>query len=186
MSTATTTTRTSSLPMIGGWAATIGGLTITALGIVGAVWPDSAEAPWFAVAGAAAILLALGLGGMRVAVKDVPTAYRALLFSEVTMLLFALAHFYAVVDVDTAIPLFSGFMLLSAIGLTIAGVAVLRARIWPDRRRFALLATGIWPALTIPAGAAAGDIPHFTAIAVWGLLWTTLGAILLNTGVRHP
>jgi hypothetical protein len=187
MSTATTTTApTSSLPMIGGWAATIGGLTITALGIVGAVWPDSADAPWFAVAGVAALLLALGLGGLRVAVRDVPTAYRALLFSTVTTFLFALAHFYAVVDVDKALPLFSAFMLLTAIGMTVAGVAVLRARIWPDRRRFALLAAGIWPALTIPAGAALGDIPHFTAIAVWGLLWTTLGAILLNTGVRHP
>jgi hypothetical protein len=185
MSTATTTVGTP-LPTIGGWSAAIGGLALTVLGIVAAVKPGVAAAPWFAIAGVAAFLLAIGLAGMRAAVKDVRTAYRALTFSTITMTLFALAHFYAVVDEDKAIPFFSAFLLLSAIGLTVAGAAVLRARIWPDRRRFALLATGIWPALTIPAGAALGDVPHFTAIAVWGLLWTTLGAILLNTGVRHP
>jgi hypothetical protein len=186
MSTATTTTVGTPLPTIGGWAASIAGLAVTVLGIVAAVKPDVADAPWFAIAGVAALVLSIGLAGLRTAVQDVRTASRALTFSTVTMVLFGLSHFYAVVDVDKAIPLFSAFMLLTAIGMTVAGVAVLRARIWPDRRRFALLAAGIWPALTIPAGAALGDIPHFTAIAVWGLLWTTLGAILLNTGVRHP
>jgi hypothetical protein len=34
------------------------------------------------------------------------------------------------------------------------------------------------PILTIPAGAALGDIPHFLAIAVWGLCWIALGVSL--------
>ncbi|WP_343981076.1 hypothetical protein [Kribbella koreensis] len=104
----------------------------------------------------------------------------------VTAVLFGLAHFYAIADDQRALPFFSVFMVLTAVALIVAGVAVLRTRIWPDGRRFALLAAGVWPLATVPAGAALGDVPHFTAIAVWGLLWTTLGAILLNTGVRHP
>ncbi|GAA3589676.1 hypothetical protein [Kribbella ginsengisoli] len=158
--TITTTTTATPLPTIGGWSAAIGGLAITVLGVIAAVQPDTAGPAWFAVAGAAAVLFAGGLSGLRIAVRDVRTAYRALTVSI--------------------------FMVLTAVALIVAGVAVLRTRIWPDGRRFALLAAGVWPLATIPAGAALGDVPHFTAIAVWGLLWTTLGAILLNTGVRHP
>jgi hypothetical protein len=186
MSITTTTTVATPLPTIGGWAAAIGGLAITVLGVVAAVQPDTAGSLWFAGAGVAALLFSGGLYGLRIAVRDVRTAYRALTVANFSAVLFGLAHFYAIADADRALPFFSVFMVLTAIALIVAGVAVLRARIWPDGRRFALLAAGVWPLVTIPAGAALGDVPHFTAVAVWGLLWTTLGAILLNTGVRHP
>jgi hypothetical protein len=94
------------------------------------------------------------------------------------MTLFALAHFFAVVDQDRAIPFFSACMRLSALGLIVAGIAILRARLWSAPARVLPLLTGLWP-LTIPIGLALGDIPHFVAIALWGVCWTTLGALLV-------
>jgi hypothetical protein len=60
----------------------------------------------------------------------------------------------------------------------VAGVAVLRAGSWPGWRRGALLACGLPPITVIPLGAALGDIPHFSAIAVWGICWVLLGVAI--------
>jgi hypothetical protein len=89
--------------------------------------------------------------------------------------LFALAHVYTLVDVDTAILLFSVVLVVAAVALIVAGIAL--ARTWRGPGRFVPLLCGVWPLATIPAGAALGDLPHFGAIAVWGLCWVAFGAL---------
>jgi hypothetical protein len=59
--------------------------------------------------------------------------------------------------------------MLSALGLTVAGVALVRAK-----RSVLTLVTGLWP-LTVPIGLALGGVAHFLAIALWGVCWTALG-----------
>jgi hypothetical protein len=182
----TTTTALESTVRTSGWSAGAGGLTITALGVFGALRPDDVGGLWFAITAVAVLLVVGGLFGLRQAVADVQAARRALAATIVTMVLFALAHLYAVIDADRAIPIFSLFMVLSSAGLIVAGVGVLRARVWSGARRFLPLVCGIWPLATIPAGAAIADVPHFLAIAGWGLCWLAVGRVLLGTGVRHP
>jgi len=97
------------------------------------------------------------------------------------MTLFALAHFYAVADQDRAIPIFSACLMLSALGLIVAGVAIVRAGLWNRGLRLLPLIVGVWP-LTIPIGLALGDVPHFAAIALWGVWWVALACSLLD---RH-
>ncbi|MFI5693039.1 hypothetical protein ACIA58_14425 [Kribbella sp. NPDC051586] len=180
MSTITTTARSALRPL--GWTTIVGGLGIVAAGAVAAVDANVADSAWFGFAGASALLATAGVLGLRRAVA-VPLARKALGAVAVTMTLFALAHFYAVADQDRAIPFFSACMMLSALGLIVAGVAILRARLWSGAARALPLVTGLWP-LTIPIGLALGDVPHFVAIALWGVCWTALGRLLLYLSDR--
>lgn len=102
----------------------------------------------------------------------------ALAVAGAGMALFALAHVYTLVDADTAILLFSVFLVVLALGMVVAGVAL--ARVWCGPARFVPLLCGVWPLATIPAGAAIGDLPHFGAIAVWGLCWVAFGVLALT------
>jgi hypothetical protein len=169
----------------GGPAAAIGGLMLVVLGVIGAFWPAAASAPWFVAAGVAAALLVVAILGLRARAADIPVARHALAAAAVAMTLFALAHFYALVDQDLAILLFSVFMVLTALATIVAGVAILRAGTDQGWRRVVPLVCGVWPILTIPAGAALGDIPHFLAIAVWGMCWIALGVSLTQPARRR-
>ncbi|MFD3399403.1 hypothetical protein ACFWUU_01925 [Kribbella sp. NPDC058693] len=173
--TTITTTHTALRPLA--WTTIVGGLGIVAAGTVAAIDANIADSTWFAFAGASALLSTAGVLGLRRATTAVPLAHKALSAVAVTMTLFALAHFYAVADQDKAIPFFSAFMMLSALGLTIAGIAILRARLWSGAARALPLITGLWP-LTIPIGLALGDVPHFIAITLWGVCWTAVGSLL--------
>jgi hypothetical protein len=155
-------------------AAVPGGLIIAVLGALAAVAPTAAEGVWwFLVAAVAAALLCVAILGLRSRVDGV--ARLALAVAGVGMALFALAHVYTLVDVDTAILLFSVFLVVLALGLVVAGIAL--ARTWRGPGRFVPLLCGVWPLATIPAGAALGDVPHFGAIAVWGLCWVAFGVL---------
>ena len=69
----------------------------------------------------------MGILGLRARSVDVAVTRWALAAAAVAMTLFALAHFYALVDEDVAILLFSVFMVLTSIGMIVAGVAILRS-----------------------------------------------------------
>ena len=166
-----------------GWTTVVGGLGVTAAGVVAAIDANVADSVWFGFAGASVLLVTPGVVGLRRAASDVRVARTALGAVAVTMTLFGLAHFYAVVDQDRAIPFFSAFMLLSALGLVVAGIAIVRARRWRPTVRALPLVTGLWP-LTIPIGLAIGDVPHFVAIAIWGVCWTAVGRTLLEGDPR--
>ena len=167
-------------------AAFVGGLTITVLGAAAAISADIVGGGWFAAAGCAALLLVVAILGLRRAVDQRRTAPIALATAAVTMTLFALAHFYALVDQDIAIALFSMSMVLAALSLIVAGIAAVRTRVGTPLQRAVLLFNGVWPIATIPAGAAIGDLPHFLAIAVWGVGWVVAGASLLAQASPSP
>jgi len=165
-----------------GATATLGGLIITGLGLVATASADAVGGAWFVVAGLAALMLVVGVLGLRAELPGLPVARGALAFAAVALTAFGLAHFSALVDEDLAILLFSVFMVLAAIGMIVAGVALLRSGTGDARTGWLPLACGVWPVATIPAGAAIGDVPHFLAITVWGLLWTAFGIGLVTAG----
>jgi hypothetical protein len=67
---------------------------------------------------------------------------------------------------------------LAGLGLTLTGIAVLRARRWRGWRRFVPLLCGLYPFLVmIPAFAAVGG-PNFWAIGGWGVPLALLGMAL--------
>lgn len=168
-------------------AAITGGLTLIGLGLVAAVRPmlvagGWAGAGWFVIAGLAIFLFTVAVLGLRTVAADVAVARRALAVAAPVLALFGAAHFYALADEDTAIMLFSVFMVAGSLAVVVAGVAVARAGIWRGVQRFVPLLCGVWPIATIPVGAAVGDLPHFLAIAVWGACWTALGVAMRGTG----
>lgn len=173
---------TTSVPAVrtraSGVAAAIGGAAIIGLGIVSAVEPNAAGDAWFIAAAGAVGLIVAGVLGLRRVVAAVPVARRALTVAAVALALFGLAHFYALIDPETGVVLFSVFMVPGALAVVVAGVAILRARLWRGARGLVPLVCGIWPLATIPVGAALGDVPHFLAIAAWGVWWVALGVIL--------
>jgi hypothetical protein len=155
-------------------AAVPGGLVIAVLGAVAAVAPAATDGVWwFLAAAAGAALLCVAILALRSGVDGV--ARPALAVAAVGMALFALAHVYTLVDEDTAILLFSVFLVVTAVALIVAGVAI--ARVGRGPARFVPLLCGVWPLATIPAGAALGDLPHFGAITIWGLCWVMLGVL---------
>jgi len=170
-------------PQRTGTASAVGGTVIAGLGLVGAIDAGKVGNAWFATSGAASLLLVLGLLGLRKAAEGLPVVRRALGATAVTMALFGLAHFYALVNQDVAILLFSVFMVLTAIGLIVAGSAIVRHRTGRGWQAGLPLLCGVWPLLTIPAGAAIGDVPHFSAIAIWGLCWVAYGLSLRSSRI---
>jgi hypothetical protein len=172
-------------------AAITSGVLLVGLGVAAALRPAIVAGTWFVGAGLAAALLVAAVLGLRTAVDVLPGARIALTAAAAAVALFALAHFYALVDADTAILLFSIFMIAASAALIVAGIAIARADLWSDARRFVPLLCGVWPVATIPVAAALGDTPHFLAIAGWGLCWTALGLTLRtstgpNRTTPHP
>lgn len=165
----------------GGIAALVGGLAFVGLGVVAAIDPAAVGNTWLVVGALAAALLVAAVLGLRTVARDIRVAPSALLVSAAALTLFGLSHFYALTGDESAFLLFSVFMIVGSIALIVAGVAVARADIWRGGRRFVPLLCGVWPIATIPAGAAIGDLPHFLAIAGWGVWWVALGAALLTT-----
>jgi hypothetical protein len=168
-----------------GVAAAVAGVVVTVLGVVGALSPDLVGAAWFASVVPAALLFAAGLLGLRRMAASVGApglVTVSLAVAAVATTLFALAHAYALVDEDTAIMLFSVFMVLIAGSLLVAAIGMFRGP--AGLPRWATLVAGIWPLATIPAGAAISDLAHFGAIAGWGLTWVGLGAAMLRAARR--
>ena len=81
-------------------------------------------------------MLVAAVLGLRTAVDVVPGARIALTAAAAAVALFALAHFYALIDADTAILLFSIFMIAASAALIVAGIAIARADLWSDAGRF--------------------------------------------------
>jgi len=157
-----------------GVATTIGGIMIIGLGAFYVARPpaDTPSTLWLVLSALAA---ALTLGGLNAIPLGPGWGRSGLRVGICGMALFGAAHLVAVANADLGILLFSVLALIAGIALTVAGVAVVRAGVWSGWRRGLLLVCGLLPITAIPIGAAIGDTPHFTAIAVWGVCWLLLG-----------
>ncbi|MEJ2885635.1 hypothetical protein [Actinomycetospora aeridis] len=176
-----TLTRTDTVARPAGIATVVGGAVTTVLGLVAAVAPSLVGPAWFATVVPAALLFAVGVLGVRHRARGLGASRLvtgALAVAAGATIAFALAHLYALADEDTAILLFSVFMVLMAVGLVVAAIGMFRGP--AGLPRWTTLVTGVWPVATIPVGAAVGDLPHFGAIAVWGLTWIALGVALFR------
>ena len=75
--------------------------------------------------------------------------------------------------------------LLTAVGMTLVGVSVLRARRWGGWLRFTPLLVGLYPFAAMFPLIAVTDEPSMIAIAVWGLPWLFLGYALYSMSTRE-
>lgn len=65
--------------------------------------------------------------------------------------------------------------LITAVGMTLVGIAVLHARRWEGWRRFTPLLVGAYPFVAMFPFIFITDEPSYLAIAGWGLPWLLLG-----------
>jgi len=74
--------------------------------------------------------------------------------------------------------------LVTAVGMTLVGVAVLRAKRWTGWQRYMPLLAGVYPFVTMFPFIFVTNEPSMLAIAVWGLPWLLLGYALYSTSAR--
>ena len=76
--------------------------------------------------------------------------------------------------------------LITAVGMTLVGVAVLRAKRWGGWQRFTPLLAGIYPFVAMFPFIFITEEPSMLAITGWGLLWTLLGYALWSSAGEQP
>ena len=75
--------------------------------------------------------------------------------------------------------------LITAVGMTLVGIAVLRGRRWGGWQRFTPLIVGVYPFVVMfPFIFTTGD-PSMLAIAGWGLTWCLLGYAMWSSTVKE-
>ena len=92
--------------------------------------------------------------------------------------LFVVAEVQVFIAVEDYTPLLTLGAMVTALGMLLAGVAVLRAGRWAGWRRFTPLVAGLYPFLAMfPLFAATGERPT-VMVALWGGAWLLLGVAL--------
>lgn len=74
--------------------------------------------------------------------------------------------------------------LVTAVGMTLVGVAVLRANRWTGWQRYTPLLAGVYPFVAMFPLIFVTNEPSMLAIAVWGLPWLVLGYALYSKSAR--
>lgn len=69
-------------------------------------------------------------------------------------------------------------MLLTGLGMLLAGIAVLRTRRWPGWSRYTPLICGLYIFVVLIPAFAIAQGPSFLALGGWGVCWLLLGAAL--------
>jgi hypothetical protein len=72
--------------------------------------------------------------------------------------------------------------MITAVGMTLVGIAVLRAKRWGGWQRFTPLLAGIYPFVVMFPFIFITDEPSQLAITGWGLLWLLLGYAIWSSG----
>jgi hypothetical protein len=165
-----------------GVAAAVGGFLFVALGLLPGLFPDFAHLDtWMLAAALGLVLIVVGVAGLaRSGLTG--SGWPARIGTGAALLglaVFALAHaLAAVVPGGDDTPLFPIGGVLSAVGMVVAGVAVLRAGRWSGAGRLTPLVCGLYPfVVLIPAFALFGE-PNFPAIAGLGAVWGLFGIAL--------
>lgn len=94
---------------------------------------------------------------------------------------FVAAEFHSLIIGEESILLPIGAM-VTAVGMTLVGIAVLRAGRWEGWRRFAPLLVGLYPFVAMFPFILITDEPSMVAISLWGLPWLLLGYALWSSG----
>lgn len=68
--------------------------------------------------------------------------------------------------------------LVTAIGMTLVGIAVLRAGRWSGWRRYTPLIAGVYPFVGMFPFIFISEEPNMVAIALWGIAWAAFGCAL--------
>ena len=96
-------------------------------------------------------------------------------------------HSLIIGDLSILLPLGA---LITAVGMTLVGIAVLRAKRWDGWRRFAPLIAGVYPFVAMFPYIFVTSEPSMLAIAGWGLPWLLLGYAIRSSAQQqrasHP
>lgn len=162
----------------------LGGLALIALGIVGMFQGPEPTGGlglvdlWMAVTALAIVLTGVGIVAAG-RVGDVTTTVLGRIGLGAALLgtaVFTLAHLVAAVVAgadDT--PLFPIGEVLTAVGMIVLGVAVLRRGRWAGAGRLTPLLCGLYPFVILMPAFAIFGAPNFPAIAGFGIPWALLG-----------
>ncbi len=88
---------------------------------------------------------------------------------------FVLAEIHSLIIGDDTSFLLPLGALITAVGMTLVGIAVLRANRWGGWRRFTPLLAGVYPFVTMFPFIFITSEPSMLAITGWGLPWLLLG-----------
>lgn len=97
---------------------------------------------------------------------------------------FVLAEIHSLILGDESVLLPLG-ALISAVGMTLVGITVLRARRWSGWQRFTPLLVGIYPFVVMFPFIFITDEPNTLAIAGWGVPWFLLGYAMWSSAVEE-
>lgn len=165
------------------WAAIAGGLLMLVLGIPLAPYQQSDSSAFRTILGLNAVQHLLLIGAVA-GLARAGAAGRGRLgragfaLALLGLAVLTLAELAAMVDTGTAEPLYASATLTIALGLILAGVAVLRAGRWIGWQRLIPLACGLYvPLVMLPLFALPGYASNF-AIGGWGVCWLFLGLAL--------
>lgn len=90
-------------------------------------------------------------------------------------------HSLAIGEESILLPLGA---LVTAVGMTLVGVAVLRANRWRGWQRYTPLLAGVYPFIAMFPLIFVTNEPSMLAITIWGLPWLLLGYALYSTIAR--
>lgn len=104
------------------------------------------------------------------------------------LILWTIGGLYLTKDASTDQLLTPAGGLISAVGMIMYGIAVLRARILRDWRRYIPLLVGIWFFAQLPIQiilfiGAAGSPSYTVLLGVFGVLWALVGYVVVTS---HP
>lgn len=96
---------------------------------------------------------------------------------------FVVAEVHSIVIGEESLLLLVG-ALVTAVGMTLVGVAVLRANRWRGWKRYTPLLAGAYPFVAMFPFIFISGEPSMLAVTVWGLPWLLFGYALYSTSAR--
>ncbi len=164
-----------------GWVVT--GVLASAIGRPHTVAYALLQVPWIIVE----LLLLVGVVGL--AFSGAASGWLGRIGLGITLLgrvVFVLAEIHSSILVDDSVLQPVGAV-ITAVGMTLVGIAVLRRRRWGGWQRFTPLLAGVYPFLVMFPFVIITDNANILAIAGWGLPWFLLGyAIWTSVAEERP
>jgi hypothetical protein len=177
-----------------GWATVgwiVGGAAWIATSLVGLPAADrtggfyAAETAWLVVH----LLILLGLVGLvrSDAVGDLGWGAQGFLVAIGGRMIFLVAEVASIAVGHDDLFVFPPAVVLTAVGMIVGGLAVVRAGRWKGALRFAPLAMGVFPFLAIfPILAATGERPPDMILACWGGTMLAVGLAMASLTKVEP